>query len=69
LRGDAAEFSVNLSPGRRISLRPAGTGGLNGCCAASEEMDQEQDQTDNQDNVNKTRSYVKCEKPKQPEND
>jgi hypothetical protein len=32
-------------------------------------MQHEQDQTHNQDDVNETGGYVKCEKPKQPEND
>jgi hypothetical protein len=32
-------------------------------------MQHEQDQTHNQDDVNETSGYVKCEKPKQPEND
>jgi hypothetical protein len=32
-------------------------------------MQQEQDQTDDQDNVDEACGYVKCEKSEQPEND
>jgi hypothetical protein len=32
-------------------------------------MEYEQDHTDDQHDVNETGCYVKCEKPKQPEND
>jgi hypothetical protein len=37
--------------------------------AAAHEMQQEQDQGDDQDNVDETGGYVKCEKAEQPEND
>jgi hypothetical protein len=37
--------------------------------AASQKMKQEQNQADDQDNVNETRRYVKCEKSEQPEDD
>jgi hypothetical protein len=36
--------------------------------SASQEMKDEKDQAHDQRDMNETRRYVKCEKPKQPEN-
>jgi hypothetical protein len=68
LRANSAQFPISLPPEQGLSPDLAFVSVLDACCAASQEMQQEQYQAHNQGHVNESGGYVKCEKSKQPEN-
>jgi hypothetical protein len=67
LRAKAAQF-LRLSAGERLWPDQALASVLHACSAASQEMEHEQDQANNQGNVNESRGYMECEKSEQPKN-